>query len=300
MCFVLAMAAGQLKGMFLGLFFLGWGAVAWYLRYGKNITGNTSSRQGTLSLGSPSGTNGFITSRTQSNIALQMLREDKTYEHTPRMVKAVPDLARQLLTRALEEAANLNGAANWYSDCVLDLELTGAFHRVLEFCNDAALAALFVDALLFEATGNQPTVPEDLDVMSSLTHLYRGIGKYVIAKSTLALPPAELPLWVFGSEHAAAVNCPLNIDRVLEGRRAALQIREFAFSKTSSALVGKIVVSQAAYVKPTSFPGCEYVIRPGMQRPSKFKDQPDEYKNLVLASLKRVAQGTPAPKDSYR
>jgi hypothetical protein len=142
-------------------------------------------------------------------------------------------------------------------------------------------------------------VPEDVDVMASLTHLYRGVGKYVIAKSTLSLPPSELPLWVFGMEYAAAIGSPLNPIRVLEVRPAALQAREFAFSKTSSALVGNIVDFQSAYVKPTSFPGSEYLIRPGMQKPSKFKEQPEEYKNLVLASMKRAAQGAPAPIDPY-
>jgi len=299
MCFVFAVAAGQPSGILLGLFFLGWGAAVWYLRYGRNSTHNSSSGQNVLAPGPSSGSKATSASQKQSNIALQLLQEDQTYEHSPRMVKAIPDLARSLLTRAREEAAGLNGAVGWYSDCVLDLELTGAFHRALAFCHDAALASLFVDALLFDATGHQPTVPEDIDVMAWLTHLYRGVGKYVIARSTLALPPSELPLWVFGAEYAAAVGCPLDPIRILEVRPAALQIREFAFSKTSSGLVGNIVVHEAAYVKPTSFPGSEYLIRPGMQSPSKFKDQPEEYKDLVLNSLKRVAQGIPVPTDPH-
>jgi hypothetical protein len=299
MCFAFAAAAGQPSGMLLGLFFLGWGAVVWYLKYGRS-EGRTIQSGLNLSAPGPSaGPNKSSPSREQPNAALQLLREDKTFEHTPRMVKAIPGLALYLLARAREEAANVNGAADWYSDCVLDLELTGAFHRALAFCHDAALASLFVDALLFEAAGHQPTVPEDVDVMASLTHLYRGVGKYVIARSTLSLPPSELPLWVFGMEYAAAIGFPLNPARVLEVRPAALQIREFAFSRTSSALVGNLVDSQAAYVKPTSFPGSEYLIRPGMQKPSKFKDQPEEYKDLVLASMKRAAQGMPVPTGSH-
>jgi hypothetical protein len=296
-CFVFAAAAGQPSGMLLGLFFLGWGAAVWYLRYGKERTTSIRSGQQVPASGSSTGDSTFSPSQGQSNAAFQRLREDKTFEYTSRIVKAVPGLAGELLTRAREEAMNFNGAADLYLDCVLDLELTGAFQRALAFCKDAALASLFVDALLFEATGNQSTVPEDLDVMASLTHLYRGVGKYVIAKSTLALPPSELPLWVFGTEYAAAMGCPLNPIRVLEVRPAALQIREFAFLKTSSALVGNIVDPQAANLKPTSFPGSEYLIRPGMQRPSKFKDQPEAYKDLVLNSLKRVAQGMPVSKD---
>jgi len=289
MCFVLALAAGQPSGMLLGLFFLAWGAGVWYVKYGR---GGPRSIQSGLNLSAPSpsaGPSKSSPSREQPNDALQLLREDKTYEHTARMVKAIPGLALYLLARAREEAANLDGAADWYSDCVLDLELTGAFHRTLAFCRDAALASLFVDALLFEA----------IDVMASLTHLYRGVGKYVIAKSTLTLTPSELPLWVFGMEYAAAIGQPLDPIRVLEVRPEALQIREFAFSKTSSALVGNIVDWQAAYVKPTSFPGSEYLIRPGMQKPSKFKEQPEEYKVLVLASMKRAAQGALAPTDPY-
>ena len=281
MCFVLALAAGQPSGMLLGLFFLAWGAGVWYVKYGR---GGPRSIQSGLNLSAPSpsaGPSKSSPSREQPNDALQLLREDKTYEHTARMVKAIPGLALYLLARAREEAANLDGAADWYSDCVLDLELTGAFHRTLAFCRDAALASLFVDALLFEAIGHRPTVPEDVDVMASLTHLYRGVGKYVIAKSTLT------------------IGQPLDPIRVLEVRPEALQIREFAFSKTSSALVGNIVDWQAAYVKPTSFPGSEYLIRPGMQKPSKFKEQPEEYKVLVLASMKRAAQGALAPTDPY-
>ena len=44
MCFVLAVAAGQPSGMLLGLFFLGWGAVAWYLRYGRRGTPSLTTR----------------------------------------------------------------------------------------------------------------------------------------------------------------------------------------------------------------------------------------------------------------
>ena len=285
--------------MLLGLFFLGWGAVVWYLKYGRGEARGIRPGQSLSALGPSDGPSKSNPSREQSNDALQLLREDKTYEHTPRMVKAIPGLALYLLARAREEAVNLNGAADWYSDCVIDLELTGVFHRALAFCRDAALASIFVDALLFEAVGHQPTVPEDVDVMASLTHLYRGVGKYVIARSTLTLPPSELPLWVFGMEYAAAIGHPLDPVRIQEVRPTALQIREFAFSKTSSALVGNVADSQAAYVKPTSFPGSEYLIRPGMQKPSKFKEQPEKYKDLVLASMKRAAQGAPAPADPY-
>jgi len=297
-CFLLAAAAGQPRGMLLGLFFLGWGSVVWYLRYGKE---RAISKQLGQEISAPillGGHGEFDPSRAHPNAALHLLRGDRTFEYTARMVKAIPGLARQLEARAREEAAKVNGAADWYLDCVLDLELTGAFQRALAFCKDAALASLFVDALLFEATGHQPTVPEDLDVMASLTHLYRGVGKYVIAKSTFSLPPSELPLWVFGAEYAAAIGCPLNTVRIKEIRPEALHIREFAFLKTSSALAGNIVVADAAYVKPTSFPGAEYLIRPGMQQPSKFKDQPEEYKDLILNSLKTVAQATPLSTDT--
>jgi hypothetical protein len=45
MCFIFAAAAGQSSGMLLGLFFLGWGAVVWYLRYGREKTTNSQSGQ---------------------------------------------------------------------------------------------------------------------------------------------------------------------------------------------------------------------------------------------------------------
>jgi hypothetical protein len=69
MCFILAMAAGQPSGMFLGLFFLGWGAVIWYLRYGRDNTHNTSSIQNDSASESFSGSKIFSTSQKQSNIA---------------------------------------------------------------------------------------------------------------------------------------------------------------------------------------------------------------------------------------
>jgi len=46
MCFIFAAANGQSSGMLLGLFFLGWGAVVWYLRYGREK--NTSIQSGQL------------------------------------------------------------------------------------------------------------------------------------------------------------------------------------------------------------------------------------------------------------
>jgi hypothetical protein len=270
MCFLFAAVAGQPSGMLMGLFFMGWGAVAWYLKYGRAVA---AKNRGASQV---SGGREDAQKTASVNTALQSLKQDRTYDYTDRMVKAIPELARQLMLSARERSMKLQNAPSWYAECVLDFELTGAFHRALAFCKDPALASLFVDALLFEATGQEPTAPEDLDVMSSLTHLYRGLGKYVIAKTSLRVSPSEVPLWVFGMEYAAATGSPLDPNRVTEIRLSAIEIRESAFSRTSSTLVRGVVVPGAEYVKPNSFPGADYLIRPGMCRPSKFKDQPKE------------------------
>ncbi len=285
MCFLLAAVAGQPSGMLLGLFFMGWGGVAWYLKYGRAMAVQNRG----VSQVSEGRQNAQTT--PSLNTALQSLKQDRTYGYTDRMVKAVPELAMHLMQSAREWSMKLQNAPSWYAECVLDFQLTGVFHRALAFCKDPALASLFVDALLFEATGQEPSAPEDLDVMSSLTHLYRGLGKYVIAKTTLRVPPSEVPFWVFGMEYAAATGSPLDPIRVIEIRLTAIEIRESAFSRTSSTLVRGMVVPGAEYVKPNSFPGADYLIRPGMYRPSKFKDQPKEYQDLVMESLRRVADG---------
>lgn len=170
MCFLFAAVAGQPTGALLGLFFIGWGAVVWYLKYGRAVA---AENRGASQV---SGGREDAQKTASVNAALQSLKQDRTYDYTNRMVKAVPELARQLMLSARERSMKLQNAPSWYAECVLDFELTGAFHRALAFCKDPALASLFVDALLFEATGQEPTAPEDLDVMSSLTHLYRGLG----------------------------------------------------------------------------------------------------------------------------
>ncbi len=82
MCFVFAMTAGQPSGMLLGLFFLGWGAVVWYLRYGRCSSQDSSSRKNVSSTGAFSNNEVTCTPHKQLNCTTQLLREDHTVEQT--------------------------------------------------------------------------------------------------------------------------------------------------------------------------------------------------------------------------
>jgi hypothetical protein len=304
---------GQGAGVLLGLFFVAWGAIVWFLRYGRQrLNGGTSQvqQQKQAMLGSPNSSsirvgkahsaviktpldydlesrafaNSLISGSGKTNVALELLREDKTYDQTKRLVAAVPGLADDLFRYSGEQAVLLNYDPPWYQLCIFDFVLTGVFHRAWKFCSDSTLASLFTDAILFHATSEEPTAPDYIDVRSGLTHLYRGLAKYIVARTTIELPDADTPSWIFGLESAMARGEPLKLEHVNGLRRLAALFRQEGFSKTSTALCGKLVVNSASEVKPTSYPGAEYVIRPCMRTPSKLSEQTAEYKSFLHAA----------------
>jgi hypothetical protein len=125
-----------------------------------------------------------------------------------------------------------------FVECILDLELAGAFERVLNFTGDRRLASLFIDAIVYRATGKSPSTPAGVDLVSNLTHQHRGIGKYAIARKYLSVP--DPGAWLFGTEYARAKGSPLNPAFAAGVGISALYIRRTGAWAAERALTGKL------------------------------------------------------------
>src|SRR5690242_967714 len=85
------------------------------------------------------------------------------------LVQSIPTFASLLRDHADETAdtlfqsANLssrllskfNGKRKLLGDCIIDLMLVPCFDELTKYCGDNELASLFVDVIVFEATGSE-------------------------------------------------------------------------------------------------------------------------------------------------
>lgn len=133
------------------------------------------------------------------------------------LVRWLPNLAAQLSSEAKQTSENLllrvpreNGdqvfsdRSGILADCVLDLMLVPCFGEIAGYCGDNELASLFVDALLYQATGHETEPPTESQVLDDGTHHTHGIAKYKIARRYITSIP-DLEGWIFGKEYAAIV-----------------------------------------------------------------------------------------------
>lgn len=87
------------------------------------------------------------------------------------------------------------------SECILDLELLSIFNKTLEYAQDKALASIYVDAIIFEATGKEPGgVPSREEFEFGGTEKYRGIAKYGAAPNYFKVSSPYA--WLFGKEYS--------------------------------------------------------------------------------------------------
>jgi hypothetical protein len=104
--------------------------------------------------------------------------------------------------------------------------------------------------MVFKGTGKSPSVPTATEISAGLTHQYRGISKYAMARkcSTVRDPVALL----FGQEYARAKGNGLNEADVDRGIIAALHIRQAGGWAADIALVGKSPTNEELDALPKS------------------------------------------------
>jgi hypothetical protein len=89
-------------------------------------------------------------------------------------------------------------------ECIFDLELVGGLDEVVAYTGDIGLASCYIDAVLFQATGKEPTEPTEAQYLCEGTHTCRGLAKYSNAKDYFKVSdPAG---WLFGKEYAAILS----------------------------------------------------------------------------------------------
>ncbi len=191
----------------------------------------------------------FSPKKAQSYRALDIIMSScSLHPSTGHLVKVLPDLTNSLYAAAKMTAKVMSDIiAGMSSDhrrllteCILDLELVSAFDEVVEYTNDFELASYYIDAILFQATGKEPSdIPTEKQYMSEGTQLCRGIAKYKNAKAYFNVPDRDG--WLFGKEYSAILTGraqdiayiasvrPMTDSILTEGRR-----------RTRYALTGKV------------------------------------------------------------
>ena len=140
---------------------------------------------------------------------------DEKAEH---LVKCLPSLAALLYREAYETSEMLLKQENLrerigqmfsdkrstLADCVFDLMLVPCFEETTRYCGDHELASVFVDALLYQATGRETELPTASQILAEGTHHTHGIAKYQTAREHIT-SISDLAGWTFGKEYSVIV-----------------------------------------------------------------------------------------------
>jgi hypothetical protein len=138
---------------------------------------------------------------------------DSYSEHlcTGGLLDILPELAEALCAKANATVTVLcqppnqplpSASRELLTACVLDLEMAYAFQSVREHTGDSALSSCYIDAVIFQATGNEASdYPSEMQYRVEGTQACRGIGKYQRAKNHFSV--ADHDGWLFGKEYSA-------------------------------------------------------------------------------------------------
>lgn len=91
------------------------------------------------------------------------------------------------------------------ADCVFDLMLVPCFEEVAKYSENSEFASVFVDALLYEVTGQEAGLPTEAQIRREGTHHTRGVAKYNAARGYIK-GIRDVEGWIFGEEYAAIVS----------------------------------------------------------------------------------------------
>jgi len=186
-------------------------------------------------------TQGSIPS-SEWNPALDELRQLPQTAITAGLIAALPCLAKELYREAEKSVKALGVSDPSFADCIFDLKLVGVFDKTVDFTKDFNLASLFVDAMVFKAIGKTPTEPTPADMNAGLTHRFRGVRKYAIARKYL--PVRDPGALLFGQEFAKAKGNGLNQADVDRGVLAALYTRQSGAWAAETALTGRVPTTE--------------------------------------------------------
>jgi len=133
-------------------------------------------------------------------------------------------------SRASRVLGRLTGRYRLLADCVLDFMLVPCFHVVRE-CTESELASVYIDAVLYQATGSETEVPTEYQVRDEGTHKVRGVAKYAVRTQYSTVDYGDS--WMFGKEVSTiltgsakdtayiTMNYPISIHIVAVGKWAA-------------------------------------------------------------------------------
>jgi hypothetical protein len=139
-----------------------------------------------------------------SQAAARSLLKANTRNPLIRIVRGVVMLSGSLTPRGIT-----------LTNCIFDLALTSYFNEVFQYIQDKKVASVLVDALLYQATGYEPSSPTLDDILDLGTENARGIHKFQLAHE--AMPHiGDIEAWIFGKEFAAImVNDPGNLAHII-------------------------------------------------------------------------------------
>jgi hypothetical protein len=294
--FFFGAANGDARTIFLSLFPMGLGALAYYMRYGRPSKQQyvRQSQEVTKSL----------VTVPPPTLTKRETREPVPLPFSPPVsespgqcesgvdtdiMQRVPELALEIQQSAIKFAKTMGAYDAWFIDCIVELELSGVFEMAVTILVDPNLASAFVDAAVRRATRQEPTTPPTCDLIAGLSYLYRGVAKYALASKEYKVPDPGLLL--FGMEFARAKGNALDPFYAVSVASVALDIRQSGAKLALGALKDRVPQMNADEVLPTAYHAAKYVIREGTEQKSKFADQSKEYQDLVLGSLQRVATG---------
>jgi hypothetical protein len=101
------------------------------------------------------------------------------------------------------------------ANCILDLNMTVFFEEMMKYLNNNELASLLVDAMVYQATGLEVSIPTKNDFLDNKTQNSRGIRKFQIAHK-VSPHIEDIEAWVFGLEYSVIISGrPENFVRVL-------------------------------------------------------------------------------------
>lgn len=137
----------------------------------------------------------------EDNPALTFIKSAPQDRVTEALVTAFPAICGALLDGAKKNAERIGLTDALFVQCIIDLELLGGFDIVVGFTGDNRLASAYIDAIVFDLTGKNPSIiPSETELWSGGTEKYRGVAKYIMAKDSFQLPRPEAHL--FGKEYS--------------------------------------------------------------------------------------------------
>ena len=111
--------------------------------------------------------------------------------------------------------------------CVFDLLLTILFQETIKYAGKNEVASLFVDSVLYEVTGCEPSRPTEAELVCGETHRARGIHKFMLARD-LWPHIGDATAWLFGKECSTIQGEPSDISIILSVSLFALSTRVHA------------------------------------------------------------------------